>query len=246
MAKDRTILWALLGASGVGLLYALRGKAASVSLAIGTAMNDIEQGLFKLVIPSVARPYADVILRVSRETGISPFLITQLGYRETLWGTSTFLDQPGPGGRGDNGHGHGLMQIDDRSWGNWLSKNAWWDPYVNVSFAVGTILKNKINFFAGIARVQNLTDGTWVTLSVAQAEKRSVDPGDYPDPRPLSGDALTKAGVAAYNTGEGNVLMSLAVGLDPDFTTTPPPYATDVMGRMATLIDKFQSSSAVS
>ena len=244
--RDRTLLWALLGASGVGIAYALRGKASSVTHAIGSAMDAVQAELFKLIIPSVARPYADVILQVAREESISPFLITTIGYRESGWGTSPYLDKPGPGGRGDYGHGHGLMQIDDRSWGNWLSKNRWDDPYTNVSFAIGTILKNKINFFAGTARVPGLTDGTWVTLSVSQAEKRNVDPGDYPEPRPLHGDELTQAGVAAYNTGEGNVLMSLAVGLHPDFTTTAPPYATDVLGRMAVLIDKFNNQASVS
>jgi hypothetical protein len=244
--RDRTLLWALLGTAGVGIAYALRKEASSVTHAIGSAMDAVQAELFKLVIPSVAQPYADVILRVAREETISPFLITQMGYRESLWGNSTYLDKPGPGGRGDGGHGHGLMQIDDRSWGNWLSKNRWDDPYTNVSFAIGTILKNKINFFAGISRVPNLADGTWVTLSESQAAKRNVDPGDYPEPRPLHGDELTQAGVAAFNTGEGNVLMSLAVGLHPDFTTTPPPYATDVLGRMATLIAKFNDRAAVS
>lgn len=247
--RDRTLLWALLGAAGVGALYALRGRGASLALSIGTAMNAAEETLFRLVIPAVARPYADVILRVGQETGISPFLIAQLGYRESLWGASSALDVPGPAGRGDNGHGHGLFQIDDRSFGTWLATHNWQDPYTNCSFAIGTVLQGKINFFTATSPVAGITDGTWVTVTGAHANARGVDDGEYPDPRPLSGDALTKAAVAAFNTGEGNTLMSLACGVDPDVTTAAGSgastgnYSNDVLTRMASLISNFNAQT---
>jgi membrane-bound lytic murein transglycosylase MltF len=33
---------------------------------------------------------------------------------------------------GDGGHGHGLGQIDSRSWGPWLDANNWRDPNVSI------------------------------------------------------------------------------------------------------------------
>ncbi|MBW1953836.1 MAG: peptidoglycan-binding protein [Deltaproteobacteria bacterium] len=39
-------------------------------------------------------------------------------------------------GKGDNGHGHGLMQIDDRSWASILGARVWWEDAWAVS--VGT------------------------------------------------------------------------------------------------------------
>jgi hypothetical protein len=36
------------------------------------------------------------------------------------------------GGRGDSGHGHGIMQIDDRSHAAWIRKNDWQDPATNI------------------------------------------------------------------------------------------------------------------
>lgn len=59
--------------------------------------------------------------------------------RESLGGEA--LTPKGPTGTGDHGHGHGLMQIDDRSHGGFLSARFWdgvrlWqDPCFNILFA---------------------------------------------------------------------------------------------------------------
>jgi hypothetical protein len=42
-----------------------------------------------------------------------------------------------------------------------------------------------------------------------------------------------KAMAAAYNTGAGNVIRSLANGVDADHTTTGRDYGSDVIARMA-------------
>jgi hypothetical protein len=51
----------------------------------------------------------------------------------------------------------------------------------------------------------------------------------------LAAKAITdlKAIAAAYNTGAGNVLHSLANGADADHTTTGRDYGSDVVARMA-------------
>lgn len=206
-----------------------------------TVVDAAHKAIFKAVLPDYADPYGDVMLRVADEQGVDPFLIFALGDRETKWGTSTDLDQPGPAGTGDGGHGHGLMQIDDRSWGDWLATHDWTDPYTNVSQGV-RILKGAIAFFTGRSSVKGYTDGTTVTIDKSAA-KLGVSPGAYPDPRPLSGTALWNAAIAAYNTGAANVLMAIAAGKSPDTTTWGGNYGSDVVARATRLASEFAAQS---
>lgn len=39
----------------------------------------------------------------------------------------------GPDLLGDSGHGRGIMQIDDRTWGTWLEENDWRNPSINIA-----------------------------------------------------------------------------------------------------------------
>ncbi len=78
-----------------------------------------------------------------------------------------------------------------------------------------------------------------VTLSASQASKRGVAAGQYPDPRPLTGELLGRAVIAAYNTGEGNVLMSVACGKDPDVTTTRANYASAALSMLDSIASTF-------
>ena len=119
------------GLLSAGVLLFMRRK--SLSTLATSAIDEANDIYFQLAIPNEAGPYARVIKQVAAETGIDPFVITAIGMRETGWGTSRYLDQPGPAGRGDNGHGHGLMQIDDRTWASWLGSHDWADPYTNIS-----------------------------------------------------------------------------------------------------------------
>jgi len=214
---------------------------------IGMAFDYAKAGAFKVLLNTLPRyapaaKYGDLILEESQVAGISPITTVELGMRESAWGDA--LSPPGPGGTGDGGHGRGLMQIDDRSNADWLAANDWTDPRTNVRKGL-QILQGKLSFFAKRTPVRGLTDGNYVVLSTAQAERRGVTPGTYRDPRPLSGDALIQAAIAAYNTGEGNVLMSLAVGKSPDITTAAGSgaktgnYSADVLARSAALEKKL-------
>lgn len=236
----RTGLWIGLGAAVV--LFALsrskRVTDAAVEAAVGASelfgqgVAAVSAAVFAAQIPAEARPHADAILRAAGEAGVSPWLVVALGMRESGWGK--YLDADGTG---DGGHGRGFMQIDDRSNADWLAANDWHDPYTNISKGL-KILKNKLAFFSGSPPVKNLTDGRTVQIGSKSAGKRGVRPGAYPDPRPLQGDALAQAAIAAYNTGEGNVLMSIAAGKPPDTTTAAgpsgsPDYSSDVIARAA-------------
>jgi hypothetical protein len=239
--------WLLVALGGAGLFAFTQRK--TIMLFGGQVVTAGREALFEAALPAYAKPYAPVILRVAREDGIDPFLIYALGDRETRWGTSTALDTPGPGGRGDSGHGHGLMQIDDRSHAPWIATSAWWDPYTNVKKG-SAVLKGKLSFLAGRSTVRGLTDGRTVTVSATQASRRGVAAGSYPDPRPLVAPLLYEAAIAAYNTGEGNVLISVAAGKPPDVTTAGSSrsggrgdYSADVARRAYELASAFTKLS---
>lgn len=231
-----TWLWVALGGAGIAYLVN-KNKEAIVSFGTDVLEAGREE-YFRAVIDSHAQDYADVILQVARETGVDPFLIYAIGKQESRWGDA--LSPRGPGGTGDSGHGHGIMQIDDRSWQNWLDENDWTDPYTNVSKGV-SILQAAMSFFSGNASIKGYTDGRLVDIGAKSAAKRGIQPGLYPDPRPLTGDALTAAALAAYNSGSGNVLMSIAAGLSPDVTTANGGYSALALSTAAETAGTYQS-----
>jgi hypothetical protein len=237
--SPRARLALLLAAAGGGLALIFWKRNEIVTYG-GKAIDAANEWLFRQVLPAPASSYADVILRVAREEGLDPFLLYAIGARESGWGI--YLTPPNPSGKGDGGRGHGIMQIDSGSFGPWLASNPWWDPYVNVKKGA-QVWKAKRDFLAGQSQVRGLTTPGYVHLGATAASRRGVAPGAYRDPRPLSGDALIRAATAAYNTGEGNVLASVAVGLPPDATTTGRDYAADVTSRWALVADRFAQAA---
>ncbi len=69
-----------------------------------------------------------------------PEVVAGIMMRETEGGLSKWLDKPGPEGRGDGGHGHGLMQIDDRSFPDFCRAERWQDPATNIDFGCRVLL----------------------------------------------------------------------------------------------------------
>lgn len=205
MAKVRKG-YLIAGAIALGLAIVFRRDIASTG---GFIVDAAKTQAFNAVIPPRTRAYTNEILRVAKEEDVSPFLIVAIMERETLSGTSKYLDKPGPAGRGDGGHGHGLMQIDDRSFGDWLRTMPWWDPYTNIKKGVQV-------FKAKRAYIQKNT------------------------PRPLSETELFQASIAAYNTGEGNVVKSLKLGRSVDTTTAGANYSTDVYAKLSSMEAAFR------
>ena len=86
--------------------------------------------------------------------GIDPLLIAAIMDRESLGGDA--LAPKGPKGKGDGGHGHGLMQIDDRSHAAFLSAKSatgaplWQEPWANILYGA-QLLKQNLNRFASEA-----------------------------------------------------------------------------------------------
>lgn len=215
--------------------------------------------LFAWSLPNNAQPYADIILEVAKNKGIDPFLIAAIGQKESLWGAA--LRPPGPGGTGDwtardwtveNGVLY-AMPPDGQGWGRGLMQLDWWwyrkefadgldwrDPYQNISKGADRLVE-AVKYFSSKPKTP------YVNLSSSAASRRGVSPGQYPDPRPLSGDLLNRASIAAYNTGISNVLMSVAVGVSPDVTTAggqygTHSYGTNVIALANDLAQKFYAS----
>lgn len=221
-----------------GVQKAASSAAASVSKAVGDAA-------FKLALPEAGQRYADDILRVAKEENVSPFLIAAFMEQESAYGT--LLSTGDHTGTGDGGHGHGLMQIDDRTFGAgqsdpWLTfKNSagtplWQIPYENIKKGVEG-LKWQIGYFSRRPKTPTVT-----VKAGSPVNRAGVPAGIYNDPRPLSGDALLTAAVAAYNTGQTNVLQALAAGKSPDLTTARGyrgkslvSYAAGVLARLSDL-----------
>jgi hypothetical protein len=111
-------------------------------------------------LPDRLGQYAPELLAAHLAYQVDPLLLAAIMDRETLGGTSKFLDKLGPGGRGDKGHGHGLMQIDDRSHPGFLGAKfmngavLWADPAFNILYAA-KLLGHYIRLFkdevAGVA-----------------------------------------------------------------------------------------------
>ncbi|MFZ5471401.1 MAG: transglycosylase SLT domain-containing protein [Myxococcota bacterium] len=139
-----------------------------------------------------------VILEVAREHRVDPALIAGIVSRESAAGA--FLDRRG---RGDGGHGHGLMQIDGRAHGSWLQRMNWREPKTN------------------------LTMGVRVLKDIAQQLRASTTRRGLR----LSEDQLLQAALSGYNTGPSNALRGLRLEGNSDHFTSGKNYAADVLTR---------------
>jgi len=122
--------------------------------------------------------------------------------------------------------------------------NNWADPYTNVKKGA-QVLKGKLGFFTTRSTIKGFAEGGRVYLNPTRAAARSVPEGWYPDPRPLVGPVLWQSAIAAYNGGEGAVLMSIAAGKNPDITTTGGDYFADVSRRAKVVADKYDKAIGV-
>lgn len=274
-------IWAWAGiTTGVGLA----GWALFATGVIGGGMkfDPQQQAAFLASLPAHARPYGEVILRVSADTGVDPFAIFALGDRESLWGTArAYQQQTGdwaPRKRNASkvaasphiyrvtdstvdangnvtvmpadglGWGRGLMQIDWEQQYAWVSKGLWRDSYENVKYGA-YYLKSLLGIFSSQNGLAPIAAGGSVNVSgsyanwLNQIQKRSdLKGGVYRDPRPLVGSALQAAAVAAYNTGLGNVIRNLALGLHAEASTTGGDYTGDTLNRQAKVIAAYMAA----
>jgi hypothetical protein len=242
----RPAFWFVLGGAVI-LFVAFRRRqvAAAVTTGVEKAAEVVSDVAFDIALPAAGRQYAEDIQTVADESGVSPFLIAALMEQESNYGLA--LSPPGPTGTGDKGHGHGLMQIDDRSHQKFLARKApdgtplWQIPLENIRYGV-KVLKDTLRYF----RNQPKTGAKVTVKAGSYANKMGVPAGTYPDPRPLTGDALLFAAIAGYNTGMGNALQAVAAGLPADQTTSKRKlrdgstvsYASSILLRIANLTSR--------
>ena len=134
---------------------------------------------------------APMINRAAQQYNIPPAILAGIISRETR----------GHNVIGDNGHGHGLAQIDDRSFGQWT--RAW--------------------RAAGMPAGEGIRKGAEVF-----AAKRRYLRGQFPN---MSESQLLSATLSAYNGGEGRVARAIRQGRPTDSVTTGRDYAQDVLNR---------------
>ena len=201
--KDSAKIGIGIAALAIGAL-AFFGRKTLSAMAT-SALDAVNDALFRASIPAAARTYADEIKQVAQEKGVDPFILTSLGWRETRWGTIRGLNgTTGPSIIGADGTGYGLMQIDSGTWGDGLAVNDWTDPYTNIS--KGADVFND---------------------ALAKAQARGLDG----DAALLAALGAYNHGPKAI----GNVVAAVASGSDlfaaADLNTTQGNYASDVYGQ---------------
>jgi len=148
----KTSHWLALGGATLVLLYLASSNNGSSMSSSGPLLRSFnvprppstdESARFRAALPGYAQQYAEAMLRVANDTGVAPELIFAIGDQETRWGTNPLCKPPGNACTGDNGHGRGLMQIDDRSNADWLRANDWTDPETNIRRGVQILLGKK-------------------------------------------------------------------------------------------------------
>lgn len=120
--------------------------------------------------------YGELIRAAAARHRHRPEVVAGIMMRETEGGLSKWLDKPGPAGRGDlvvetkpDGtkvnvyHGHGLMQIDDRSFADYCAGPNWKEPAGNIDFGCRILAAKR----AYLTRHLELSDGEAERAAIA-------------------------------------------------------------------------------
>lgn len=148
----------------------------------------------------VRENYLPFIRAAAAQAEVPVAVICGIGSRESEWGLSPALDQPGPGGKGDHGHGRGLMQIDDRSHA-FARGNKWSDPEANILYSAKVLISSrafiakKFPSLKGDALLRATLAGyNCGPGNVAKALTKGLDVDYYTAGRNYSRDTLDRAG----------------------------------------------------
>lgn len=93
------------------------------------------------VLEHIRDEYGDLLEASALKWNVRKEVLAGIMCRESAGGYT--LHPPGPAGTGDGGHGHGLMQIDDRSFGEFCASALWQDPQSNIDFGARVLVEKR-------------------------------------------------------------------------------------------------------
>lgn len=132
---------------------------------------------------------------------------------------------------GDNGNGYGLMQIDIRSYRDWVASEKWKDAEACISKGAEVLASKR--------------DGITAVIGKKDIQVKTLSGETYKfDGRPISGESLLQVTVAAYNCGMW-AYYHYSKGHDVDRGTTGQDYSKDVLvkaGRFKELLNPSKDS----
>lgn len=155
-------------------------------------------GYGRTLLPHVKRAeaYRAAIEAEARKNELPAAVIAGVGSRESGWGI--YLTPRGPAGTGDSGHGHGLMQIDDR-YHEFARSGEWQNATANIAYGA-ELLRQYID------RMEDYSRGGLMQLRAGLAAynggpgdvRRALRFGRDPDTETTGGDysrdVLSRAG----------------------------------------------------
>ena len=210
LAKVPVWAWALGGVTTLLIFSEGSAVATGVQQMIGGVFDWANEQLFRdAVAKTSAGPYVDSIIQASQEYGVDPTLTYAIGAQESGWGT--YLTPKGPGGTGDNGHGHGFMQVDDRTWGDWLATADWTDPLTNIRKGLEIFTTQRQSL------IDAYTDEKG-NVTIPQAD-------------------LDQLAIVAYNHGVSGALKNAQNQAPYDTGTTGGNYSTSVLQHQQSLLN---------
>ena len=147
------------------------------------------------------------------------------------------------------GWGRGLMQVDYGVHNDWFAKGAqWWDPQVNIDKGA-EILAWNLKFFASPPGQPIAVEQWRITTGKPEYKiqpwsvkypRSGAWPTTVPDVRPLSGQQLYEAAIAAYNVSFKGVQQALGLGLPAEAGTSGQDYVSWFMTRIASWQKNFR------
>ncbi|RWH65942.1 N-acetylmuramoyl-L-alanine amidase [Mesorhizobium sp.] len=144
----------------------------------------------------------------AKRRGFSPAVIMAIASRETNMRNII----------GDSGHGYGIMQIDDRSFPDWVNSGAWRDA--NLGIAKGALVLGDKRNQVEEGRGKKLKFGSSSFVGAV-----------------FNRDQLLRITIAAYNSGL-KAYYHFSTSGNPDQGTTGRDYSVDVLNR-AKYFDAF-------
>lgn len=148
------------------------------------------------------------------------------------------------------GWGRGLMQIDYGVHIDWFKSGAnWRDAQVNINKGA-EVFAEKLRFFSAPSSGKPIAVESW-RITTGKPEYKiqpwSVKyprsgqwPTSVPDIRPLRGDKLYEAAIAAYNVSYAGVQQAIGLGLPAEAGTTGQDYVSSFLSRLASWQKNFR------